>query len=966
MSLRSLLIYLLSISCNCSFGQNVVKGTVKDVSGETLIGATISVKGTQEAAVTDVNGNFELKTTKIFPLKLIITFVGYIAAEVEVVAAERNIEITLRKNEVLLKGATVTGSRISEKQKQSPLTVESMDYIAIKESPSISFYDGLGQLKGVDLTSASIGFKIINTRGFNSTSPVRSLQIIDGIDNASPGLNFSLGNFVGASELDVNKVDLVVGASSAYYGPNAFNGVISISTRSPFIKPGLEFCVKTGDRDLNEFALRYAVSIKNKKDRDFIGAKFNIYKLGVRDWEANNISATPQSRSNVMNPGGYDAVNIYGDEFQNGYDLSKNAKDYPGLMVIARKGYAEKDLVDYDTKNLKLGAALHYKPIEKIEIIGASNYGNGTTVYQGDNRYCLKDIRFWQHRFEVRQQGKWFVRAYATQEDAGKSYDAFFTALLLQRAAKSDGDWYQDYIDYWYSKAKTKMYSLPGYPKAPVYNPQDTNGYAAAYLNYIYSINPFLLANYYDTLLLYHNNAQTFATGVGNPLNENLPYFAPGTYEFDTTFAGITSRKTFKEGGSRFYDKSALYHVHAEYKYTFYKNYDITLGGNYRKYMPKSDGTIFSDTSYYTTDSVFYDSSKDSLLRVDSVFHKTKIVNEEFGLYLGTEARLFNDKIKLCLTTRLDKNQNFDYLISPAASIVYMPFANHIIRTSFSSAIRNPTLTDQYLYYQVGRAILVGNKDGYNDLVTIPSLINFYDLNKQFDTLEFFSVKPVRPEEVKTIEAGYRATLFKRLYIDVSAYYSWYKYFIGYKIGADVDTFSFTVPIFIPPFYQTINDLRFNNVVRVATNSEDEVTTQGISAGLNYYLGKYFAITTNYSYNFLDRHGSKDPLIPAYNTPKHKFNVCFNGRDIKSFGFSINHKWVDGFYYEGSPQFTGPIKTYSLTDVQINYRFAKNYLTAKLGSSNVLNNLHYEVYGGPLVGRMFFLSLLFEFPQGSN
>lgn len=119
-----------------------------------------------------------------------------------------------------------------------------MDLLAIKATPSDNFYDGLGSMKGVDLTAASLGFKIINMRGFNSTSPVRSLQIIDGVDNQAPGLNFSLGNFLGSSELDVNKVDLVVGASSAFYGPNAFNGVISMETKNPFFHKGLSASLK--------------------------------------------------------------------------------------------------------------------------------------------------------------------------------------------------------------------------------------------------------------------------------------------------------------------------------------------------------------------------------------------------------------------------------------------------------------------------------------------------------------------------------------------------------------------------------------------------------------------------------------------------------------------------------------------------------------------------------------------------
>jgi outer membrane receptor for ferrienterochelin and colicin len=95
----------------------------------------------------------------------------------------------------MLKEVQINASRLSEKTKQSPLTVESMDQIAIRETPAFNFYEGLGQLKGVDVTSASLAFKIINTRGFNSTSPVRSLQIIDGVDNQSPGLNFSPRKF---------------------------------------------------------------------------------------------------------------------------------------------------------------------------------------------------------------------------------------------------------------------------------------------------------------------------------------------------------------------------------------------------------------------------------------------------------------------------------------------------------------------------------------------------------------------------------------------------------------------------------------------------------------------------------------------------------------------------------------------------------------------------------------------------
>ena len=78
----------------------------------------------------------------------------------------------------------------------------------------------------------------------------------------------------------------------------------------------------------------------------------------------------------------------------------------------------------------------------------SSSFGTGTTVYQGDNRFSLKNILFFQNKIEYKSS-KGFIRAYATHENAGDSYDAVFTALLMQDATKSDSDWSKDYANYW-------------------------------------------------------------------------------------------------------------------------------------------------------------------------------------------------------------------------------------------------------------------------------------------------------------------------------------------------------------------------------------------------------------------------------------------------------------------------------------------------------------------------------------
>ena len=427
----------------------------------------------------------------------------------------------------------------------------------------------------------------------------------------------------------------------------------------------------------------------------------------------------------------------------------------------------------------------------------------------------------------------------------------------------------------------------------------------------------------------------------------------PGTARFDSAFAAITSRESYAQGGSLFFDKSALYHGHGEYKFTP-KFMEIIIGANARLYLPNSHGTIFSDTSYYEYNTIY--NSDNTVLRVDSSLKYKKITNYEWGAYIGLEKRIAKDKVKLNATARVDKNENFPYLFSPALSVVYTPHKDHTLRVTFSSAIRNPTLSDQYLYYPVGRALLVGNISGYDSLVTINSFVdalNFDDVNK----LSYFNVKPVVPEKVKTIEFGYRTSLFDHLYMDLNAYYSEYKDFIGYQVGADVDILT----IYNGPFFPPSKKMLFNNFLRVATNSEEVVTTSGASIGLSYFFREFYTITGNYSFNQLNK-AADDPLIPAYNTPKHKYNIGFSGRDIltpkiKNWGFSINYKWVEGFLFEGSPQFTGSIDTYDIVDVQVNKRFPEQHTTFKIGVQNLLNNKHYEVYGGPLVGRMAYFQV---------
>ena len=955
-----ILILFCSIVSFSASAQSVVRVHVIDGdTGEPMFSASVVVPETGQGVTTDFDGLFRLEVAG-FPVVLQVSFIGYGMKSITVSSAQEKIEVKLMPDQILIGAAEVVGSRISEKQKQAPLTVETMDLIAIKEAPSGNFYEGLGNLKGVDITSASLGFKIINTRGFNSTSPVRSLQLIDGVDNQSPGLNFSLGNFLGAPDLDVKSVEIIAGASSAFFGPGAFNGVINMETKDPFVFSGLSVSTKLGEttkqgeRPLFETGFRWADVIENEEGDPFFAYKINFFRFEAYDWEATNYDPIDGSSVSALNPGRFDAVNIYGDEFQPRFDYTPPPGNaYRGLGTIYRTGYKEVDLVDYNTNNTKVSVSAHWrlqpeKTYESPELIYGFNMGKGTTVYQGDNRFSLKNIEFYQHRLELRKKNKWFIRAYRTNEDAGDSYDPYATALKLQDSTRSHNNWARVYEEYWVDSIAPSISDT--YPELEFlgFDSIFSDDGIFLYLLPLAGIPEGAEDQWFDenqgNLTYWHSQVEQWTNeGYANLAAvaiDPVGHLVPGSDDFNTLFNKlITSKNNEGEGGTRFHDLSSLVHVHGEYIFEPWFLEEIRVGANFRQYTPVSEGTIFSDTSGVV------------------------ITNAEAGAYLGAKKRFLEDDMIVTGTVRVDKNVNFPLMVSPAISLVWSPNTKDFARVSFSSALRNPTLADQYLFLDVGPATLVGNLNGVQDLVTIQSFIDYRaqtipqgSISMDPGYLEYFDIAPIRPEQVRTLEAGYRTTIGEKLYIDAGCYFSTYTDFIGYNIGLDI------------AFAPQSTAVQGIDVYRYAANSINEVKTQGASVGLQYYLDEKFSLTGNYSWNKLVKTNEDDPIIPAFNTPEHKFNLGITARGLdaggkNSWGFGVNYRWVQQFVFEGSPQFTGAIPQYDLVDAQINLYIDQLNTTFKLGGSNLLSNQHIETYGGPQVGRLAYVSILYDFTK---
>ena len=911
-----------------------VKGFVyADDEPNGLIGVNILVKGTVTGTTTDFDGTFEIQLEQAnLPDTLRFSYTGYAEKDVIITQEELDLQVKMEEGGLILDVVEVTGQRVSEKTKAAALTIESLDANAIKQTAANNAYEGLGALKGVDLTSASIGIKVVNTRGFNSTAPVRILQVIDGVDNASPSVNFALGNFLGASDLDLKGVELIVGASSAFYGPNAFNGVIKMNSQDPFYSEGLGVSLRAAEQNQKEVEFRWADSKENKDGFKTMAYKLNFSYLSADDWEANNFASVDSSEiaARENHYAGYDAVNRYGDEYNNLFDFRAAGSPWglPGLTVFYREGYKEVDLVDYSTENIKAGASISFRTKPELEeaspqLTFAGNFAEGSTIFQGATRFRLDGVKFYTARLEYAKRDQFFLRAYMTKDDVGKTYNPFVTALKLNDLQALPEGWVANYSSTWISNFGFKANAL-GYPRLEFRDGQPFFDDAAAAAFYQ---DPVVL----DSLASWHQ--QTLAILNQKNLSGIRPRLQPGTPEFDAAVAEINSNLSnntdFDIGGSRLFTNSELYHVVGEYIFNPSFVDKLVVGGSGRLYTPDTKGTIFDDFS-------------------------NKITNSEFGFYAGFDKKFAQEKLTLSITGRVDKNQNFDWIGTPAASLVYKPTERDYLRLSFSSAIRNPTLVDQYLNLDVGPATFIGNINGVDSLIEVESLEEYAD-DLDLDKLVYFDVPAVQPEKVKTLELGYRSVLWSSLYLDASYYYNIYDQFIGFLVGLDVAFNDLNLPTRVDAF-------------RVTANSSNTVTTQGAAIGLNYYFGDYYQLSGNYTWSKLIS-DVDDDIIPAFNTPEHKYNISLSGRDVPlrlgnfyapNFGFNVNYKWVEGFIFEGSPQFTGFVPSFGLLDAQVNYNFKNINTTLKIGASNILNNEHFETVGGPLVGRIGYVKLTYQ------
>lgn len=975
--------------------QTQLSGKITDAATkEPLIGISLQIKGKVTGTISDTKGNFSLTTATPPPFTVVVTSVGYETQEIKVEGSSPTFNIALKEQVTLGQEVVVSASRVEESVLKAPSSVEKMDIRAIRENPTADFYSGLANMKGVDMATQGLLFKSINMRGFGATGNTRTVQMIDGMDNSAPGLNFPVDNIVGMPELDVESVEILPGSASALYGPNAISGLILMNSKSPFLYQGLSANVKTGvmseskravaNTGFYDASIRYAKAFNNK-----FAFKVNLSYITAKDWQATdytnlNVGGAADPMRGPGTAPNYDGMNVYGDENQQNMQTIANsmiaARVLPAAAIglvpnrsVSRTGYMERDIVGNDTKSFKFNGAVHYRLSEKVEAIGQLNYGYGTTAYTANGRYALRNFSLAQAKVELRGDN-FTLRAYTTRENSGDSYTAGLATVFLNEGWKPSTTWFPQYIG-----AFVQARGAGSTEDAA------------------------------------HLAARSIAD-QGRPL--------PGTPAFETLRNTVQTNSIINRGGA-FEDKSNL--LHAEGVYNFknqIKFADVLIGANVRQYSLGSNGTLFADN-------------------VDGRNGRIKI--NEYGGFVQVAKAI--DFLKISASVRYDKNQNFAGQFTPRISAV-ATFGEHNFRVSYQTGFRIPTTQNQYIDLQTPQARLIGGTEEFvgrynlansysrNDVAALgaavqasaaqPALqqqaagliqqqvtaqvtaqvmaavaagqipaaaaaaaiaagvqanlpgaisanisntVTALAVNANIGNLKPYQRKEFKPERVVNYEIGYRGVINKKLFIDAYYYWSTYKDFIGSVVL--LQPTASIAPGVLPEASGVLGG-GTRRAFSTPVNSSSDIKAKGWAIGLNYNLPKSFTLSANIANNELTNFVPTAELqTSGFNTPKYRWNVGFGNRSLggSKLGFNVSFKRQDAFVWEGFgiPTEAG-VPLYANTivpainnlDAQVSLRLPKMKSILKVGGANILGTPYIQAFGSPTIGAMYYVSLTFD------
>jgi outer membrane receptor protein involved in Fe transport len=946
------------------FAQTNVSGTVVDEDNNPIPGANIVFDSTT-GAVANFDGEFSITVKQNPPFELQVSSIGFETATVQVGPNNLVLAITLSESENLLDDVVISASRVPQRLFESPVTIEKFDYKDIAQSTGADFYSSLEGLKGVQINSGGLLLQTVSTRGFSTVYNEGFVQLVDGMDNEAPGLSFSAGNLVGMNQLDIFGVELIPGAASALYGANAFKGILLMTSKNPFdfqgtsayFTNGVTSQDVSGDNHYYDLGVRFAKAFSDK-----FAVKTTISYVEGLDWGADDRSDRNKPQGTFV-PGtsdpadpstfpDYVGVNVYGSQGVNlnmtstflgavipglvglgqlsasqGATISaivgNFAPNYFGSQLLQTTGYAESDLTDGIASSFKVDVAAHYRFNGNSELIFNTKIGTGNTILHATNRNMLKNFMLQQHKIEYKTRNL-NLRAYTSIEDAGNTHDL---SALGGRIANAQ----------------------PGGIQA---------GWAGAYLqNYFLNlfgqINPNPIAALNSVLggILFGGDTSMFDRYVTPKMNYMAHAFArgeadknmlvPGSDAFKQAYLTHTTTPIAK-GGAAIEDNSMSNNFEVNYNASDLVNgFELQLGAQARQYVLRSGGSLFTD----------YDDP---------------IKFSQLGVYTQVQKDLFDGVVKLTGSMRYDKSQYFDGQFTPRIGGLIFLSPTQNLRFSYQTGFQNPSSQDQYIGLDVGQAVLMGSSPDSIDrfrmtftgsnfnqyTITGPMVMSNSLLANEFLAGSFVpgNLDPVEPQHVMSREFGYRFN-GKKVSLDVSAYWSDFSNFIASK------------NVIVPMYGSLANGSALAalaagdfKIFSVDNNTNEKVSTMGVTVGLDTKIIDKFDFGASFSYNEMDRSNIDPNFETGFNTPKVRTKFSLGSTELAdNFAFNVSARYHNAFLWESS-FLNGVIPAMWTFDAAMNFDVPEINSKVKVGAVNFTGKDYMMMPGSGMIGSQYYVT----------
>jgi len=367
--MKKLFIFLiLSFSTAYIFSQGSVKGKIADETGNGIPFVNVYIKSQSKGTATNDEGFFEIENLKNGTYEVSFSSLGHSTLSKNVTINSDVVDlgtVTLQSSDQLVDEIVVSGSRKLEKLTESPATINVLKAKELEQLAG-SAEELFAQQKGVDFARAGAFIGGFNVRGFNSAFNPKMLQLDDNRYSTLIATGLGYGPMSPIIKEDIERVEIVLGPSSALYGPNALNGLVNTLTKSPYKYQGTDIVVGGGSNSLLSARVRHAKTIGDKW----------AYKVTA--------------------------------EYTQGQEI-----DWTDSVYRAGVGYPEVDL-DRDVNFMKGMASVFYRPGSHSEF--GVTYGGSKSNYISVTNAGRNQIKDWQlHFLQATFKSKnWFAQMYQT------------------------------------------------------------------------------------------------------------------------------------------------------------------------------------------------------------------------------------------------------------------------------------------------------------------------------------------------------------------------------------------------------------------------------------------------------------------------------------------------------------------------------------------------------------------------